>query len=94
MERKTRISRMAAGRDVLVHIALYGDGATARFGGATAFALDFRRKRAEGDLSKIGNGKRGLLQMHDPRRAICTSLQKAARRALAGCDKDRAQSQP
>ena len=69
-------------REVL-RTALIGGGALLALGGAgTAFAIDFRNKLAEQDLTAIGNGKPTIVQVHDPSCALCTSLQKATRRAL------------
>ncbi len=36
----------------------------------------------EGDLTRIGQGKPTVVQIHDPQCAMCTALQKQARKAL------------
>ncbi|WP_425039146.1 hypothetical protein [Primorskyibacter sp. S187A] len=79
-------------RDTLKTLALFGAGAAVLGGGGTALALDFRKKLAETDLSRIGNGMATIVQIHDPQCALCTALQKATRKALRQC-KDAAQTQ-
>ena len=78
-------------RDALKSLALYGVGGAALLGGGGAFALDFRNKLLEADLSRIGNGRPSVVQIHDPQCALCTSLQKEARHAFKLCSDTDAQ---
>lgn len=71
---------------MLKAVALYGGGAVLVLGGGTAFALDFRTKLAEADLSKIGQGTPTIVQIHDPGCQLCQALQRETRAALADCD--------
>ncbi|MGX9354402.1 hypothetical protein ACS3SW_04345 [Roseobacteraceae bacterium S113] len=73
---------------MLGKLAIYGAGAALVAGGGTAFALDFRKKLAEGDLDRIGNGTPAVVQIHDPQCGMCATLQKAARKAFAACNED------
>jgi len=69
-------------RDALRTGALFGVGALLIAGGGTAFALDFRRRLVEQDLSVIGNGVPTIVQIHDPSCVQCAALQTATKRAL------------
>ena len=80
-------------REFVRRIALYGLGAAVLGGGGTALALDMRRKLAEADLNRIGNGLPSVVQIHDPNCGLCATLQKAARRAFAECDETKAIAQ-
>ena len=80
--RKSKMTRRAA----IGNVALYGAGALALVGGGTAFAFDFRRKLAEADLSRIGDGMASVVQIHDPGCPSCRALQKETRAALRSCD--------
>ncbi|MEL7344145.1 MAG: hypothetical protein AAFN59_04710 [Pseudomonadota bacterium] len=75
-------------RSALGTFAAYGAGAVALVGGGTAFALDFRAKMREGDLSRIGNGLPTIVQIHDPQCSQCATLQRATRRAMDRFDAD------
>ncbi|WP_298843506.1 thioredoxin family protein [uncultured Roseobacter sp.] len=69
-------------RDVL-RLVRNGAGAALVVGGGGYFALgSFRAYAAEHDLSRIGQGKPVVVQVHDPQCPTCTALQKQARRAL------------
>ncbi len=72
-------------RQVLANLAIYGTGTLALLGGGTALALDFRRKLAEVDLARIGNGKPTIVQIHDPNCGLCRALQRETRAALKAC---------
>lgn len=69
-------------RSVLVKGAAYAAGGLVLAGGAGAFAMDFRKKLAEQDLSVIGQGTPVIVQIHDPQCQLCTTLQRHTRRAL------------
>lgn len=52
-------------------------------GGSGYFGLwSYRAFAAEHDLSRLGQGKPTIVQVHDPQCPTCTALQKQARRAL------------
>lgn len=52
-------------------------------GGGGYFAVgSFRAYAAEHDLSRLGQGKPTVVQVHDPQCPTCTALQKQARKAL------------
>lgn len=76
-------------RDVL-KLARNGAIATAAVAGVGYFAVgSYRAYAAEHDLSRLGQGKPVVVQVHDPQCPTCTALQKQARRALKGfgeCD--------
>ena len=69
-------------RSAMIRLGAYCVGGMALVGGGTAFALDFRRKPAEQDLSVIGNGTPSIVQIHDPSCQLCAQLQKETRKAL------------
>ncbi len=75
-------------RDSLKTMALYGAGGALLLGGGAAFALDFRSKLSEADLSKIGQGTPTIVQIHDPTCRLCLALQRETRTALADLDKN------
>lgn len=87
-EQTTTAPTQASRRGVLGSLAVYGVGAAIVAGGGTALALDFRKKLAEADLDRIGNGQPSIVQIHDPQCGLCATLQKAARRAFADCSDD------
>lgn len=45
-------------------------------------ASSFRAHAAEHDLTRIGQGRPAVVQIHDPTCAMCTDLQRQTRRAL------------
>ena len=47
------------------------------------FYTAYQNDLAERDLSKIGNGKPAIVQIHDPNCPMCNALQKNARSALS-----------
>ena len=52
-------------------------------GGTGAYFYNaYQNDLAERDLSKIGNGKPAIVQIHDPNCPMCNALQKNARSAL------------
>ncbi|MDW3222740.1 MAG: hypothetical protein R8G34_07580 [Paracoccaceae bacterium] len=58
-------------------------------GGGYVAMGSFRAYAAEHDLSRVGQGKPVVVQVHDPQCPTCTALQKQARKALKGfgeCD--------
>ena len=73
-------------RDFLWKIASTGIGGVVVAGGGAAFAMDFRKKLAEQDLSVIGNGTPAIVQIHDPSCPSCAALQKETRSALRAFD--------
>ncbi len=77
-----------ARRSALGRIGIYAVGGIVLAGGAGAFAMDFRKKLNEQDLSAIGQGTPVIVQIHDPQCSLCTSLQKNTRKALRAFDED------
>ena len=75
-------------RDGLRRMAWIGGGAALLALGGGAFALDFRERLAETDLSRIGGGLPAIVQVHDPQCPMCRELQREARAALDGFDAD------
>ncbi|MFK7940170.1 MAG: hypothetical protein AB8B82_12380 [Roseovarius sp.] len=75
-------------RDAMARLGWYGAGAVGVLGVGGALAMDFSSKRAEGDLSKIGQGVPTIVQIHDPGCSMCRSLQKETRAALKQFDDD------
>ena len=73
-------------RMTLRQIATFGIGGAVLLGGGGVFAMDFRKKLQEQDLSVIGQGTPVLLQIHDPQCPNCTALQRQTRRALKSFD--------
>ncbi|AKS46243.1 hypothetical protein SAMN05444287_1352 [Octadecabacter temperatus] len=73
-------------RTVLQSLALYGTGTAVAAGGGALFALDFRSKLAEADLTRIGTGTPAIVQIHDPSCQLCLALQRETRAALNDCD--------
>lgn len=66
-------------------LRMLGTGAlaTAGLGGAAWFGVSaVRATAAEMDLTRIGQGKPTVVQVHDPQCALCTQLQREARKAL------------
>ncbi|MFK7879030.1 hypothetical protein [Roseobacter sp.] len=64
-------------------------GAAAVAGGGYFAVGSFRAYAAEHDLTRVGQGKPVVVQVHDPQCPTCTALQKQARKALKGfgeCD--------
>lgn len=75
-------------RQVVGRLAVWGGLGAAALGGGTVFAMDFRRKLAELDLSVIGQGAPVVVQIHDPQCGLCTELQRQTRKALKSLDDD------
>lgn len=73
-------------RATLRQIATVGIGAAVLVGGGGVFAMDFRKKLQEQDLSVIGQGLPVVLQIHDPQCSSCAALQRQTRRALKDFD--------
>ena len=73
-------------RDAIKTMALYGMGGAIVLGAGGALALDFGKKLAEADLTKIGQGTPTIVQIHDPNCRLCQALQRETRAALADCD--------
>ena len=93
MARKTpnrKKSRIAEGtapqnkgrRHMTTRFVAYGVGGAAVIGGGAVFAMDFRAKLVEQDLTVIGQGTPVILQIHDPQCDLCAQLQRETRRAL------------
>jgi len=73
-------------RDLLRLLPMGAAGALAA-GGIGYFALGaVRAGAAEYDLSRLGNGKPAVVQVHDPQCPTCNALQRQARRALRDFD--------
>jgi len=83
-----RDAKHVSRRQMLGNLAIYGLGTAAILGGGTALAMDFRRKLAEGDLSRIGNGLQTIVQIHDPNCQLCRALQRETRAALKACSSE------
>ena len=78
----------ASRRDVL-KLARNGAIGAAVLGVGGYFALGaVRAGAAEYDLTRIGNGKPAVVQIHDPQCPTCTALQRQTRKALKSFDKD------
>lgn len=57
---------------------------TAAFAGGGAWAVSsFNQSVAEHDLTRIGQGRPAIVQIHDPQCPMCTALQRETRKALA-----------
>ncbi|MCV3273018.1 thioredoxin family protein [Roseobacter sinensis] len=69
-------------RDVLRWIRNGAVGAVVVAGGGYVAVGSFRAYAAEHDLSRLGQGKPTVVQVHDPQCPTCTALQKQTRRAL------------
>ena len=75
-------------RDTLKLLRNGGIGALA-VGGVGWWAVSgVQAVAAEQDLSRIGQGKPTVVQIHDPQCALCTELQRQARKALKDIDDD------
>lgn len=69
-------------RSFLARGALYG-GAAVMLAGAGWFSVtSVQVTMAEHDLTRIGNGRPAIVQIHDPGCALCRSLMKETRAAL------------
>ncbi|WP_300032259.1 twin-arginine translocation signal domain-containing protein [uncultured Roseobacter sp.] len=69
-------------RDVLKLARMGAVGAVVAGGGGWFALGSFRAWAAEHDLSRIGQGKPTVVQVHDPQCPTCTALQKQTRQAL------------
>lgn len=72
-------------------LGFYSLGGAIVLGGGAVFAQDFRRNLSEADLSKIGNGRPTIVQIHDPGCPMCRSLQRETRAALRACETEQTQ---
>ncbi|MEM9630732.1 MAG: thioredoxin family protein [Pseudomonadota bacterium] len=63
-------------RNVVIGAALIG-------GSGYVFAQNVLSARHEHDLTRVGNGKPTIVQIHDPQCSMCRALQKETREALA-----------
>jgi thioredoxin-like negative regulator of GroEL len=63
-------------RNVVIGAALVG-------GSGYVFAQNVLSARHEHDLTRVGNGKPTIVQIHDPQCSMCRALQKETREALA-----------
>lgn len=61
-------------------------GAAVLVGGGGFAVSAVRATAREQDLGRVGQGIPSVVQIHDPSCALCTALQKEARRALKGID--------
>lgn len=63
--------------------------AVAVLGAGGYFSVDYVQARmCEADLTKIGNGKPAIVQIHDPQCSMCRTLQGQTRGALKSLDED------
>lgn len=61
-----------------------GVGGIAALGAGGAWAVNsFNRSVAERDLSRVGQGRPAIVQIHDPQCPVCNALQRETRKALA-----------
>lgn len=59
-------------------------------GGIGAYVVHLYQSTShEHDLSRVGNGKASVVQIHDPQCQLCLALQKETRQALGSLDGDR-----
>lgn len=75
-------------RDTLKLLRNGGIGAVALGGVGWWVVSGVQAIAAEQDLSRIGQGKPAVVQIHDPQCALCTELQRQARKALKDIDDD------
>ncbi|WP_187431524.1 hypothetical protein ROLI_009000 [Roseobacter fucihabitans] len=84
------LARLEPTRRDVIKLLRNGMIATVAVAGGGYFAMgSFRVYAAEHDLSRVGQGKPVVVQVHDPQCPTCTALQKQARKALYGfgeCD--------
>lgn len=76
-------------RDLMRKAPYWALGGAAVLGGGYWAVGAVRAGAAEYDLSRIGQGKPTVVQIHDPQCPVCNRLQKQARAALEGfgeCD--------
>ena len=68
---------------------IYGSVGLVGLGGLGYWgAAAFVRTVNESDLSRIGQGRPAIVQIHDPQCTLCLTLQKQTRSALAAYDQD------
>ena len=70
-------------RNVLRLARNLGIGAVLLGGTGYVFANNFANTRHEHDLTRVGNGRPTIVQIHDPQCSLCRSLQGDTREALA-----------
>ncbi|MES0880639.1 thioredoxin family protein [Roseibium sp. SCP14] len=63
-------------RNIVIGAALVG-------GSGYVFAQNVLSARHEHDLTRVGNGRPTIVQIHDPQCSLCRALQKETREALA-----------
>jgi hypothetical protein len=75
---------MPVERRSVLRLMGFGVLGLAGFGGAGYAGYGMvQRHQAEHDLSRIGQGKPAVVQVHDPNCPTCTALQRETRRAMA-----------
>ena len=77
----TRRDMLKLARNGAIGVAVLGGGGYLALGAVRAGAAEY-------DLTRIGNGKPAVVQIHDPQCPTCTALQKQTRKALRNFDKD------
>ena len=78
----------ASRRDVL-RLARNGSiGAVALAGAGWWVVSGVRATAYEHDLTRVGQGTPSIVQIHDPKCALCTELQRETRKALKAFDED------
>ena len=75
-------------RDTLKLLRNGGIGALAVGGVGWWVVSGVQAVAAEQDLSRVGQGKPAVVQIHDPQCALCTELQRQARKALKDFDEE------
>ena len=74
-------------RRSFLKLARNGGIGLAVIGGVSFFSVRaVRATMAEQDLTRVGNGRPSIVQIHDPQCPLCTALQRVARKALRNFD--------
>ncbi len=84
---RKRMSR----RDLISNLGMLAGGIAVLGAGGWYVIGDVQAGIREADLSRIGNGRPAVVQIHDPQCTSCLALQKEARAALDSIDHDRLQ---
>lgn len=79
----TQQQQVSAGRRNFLRLGRnIGIGAVLLGGTGYVFAQNFVSMRHEHDLTRVGNGRPTVVQIHDPQCSLCRSLQADTRKAL------------
>ena len=78
-----------AGRRNFLKTMAYGGVGFVALGGLGYYSITTVQARiCEGDLTRIGQGKPAIVQIHDPQCSLCRTLQNQTRDVLSGFDGD------